>query len=139
MGIVLTVKDSYEVASVAGVADEPESGYYRACGIMSKENLKAIIGENKVESTESSLYYAIEDYDDNELETDDDFDYIVNCFADDDFEQDEDYNGEYWVMAKCEYKIKFTELITAEDIRQLKAYIARAAGINDENIAETHE
>ena len=139
MSIVLTVKDAYEVASVAGIADDPDEEYYRACGIMSKENLEAIIGENKVESTESNMYYAIEDDEDNELETDDDFDYIVNCFADDDFEQDEDYNGEYWVIAECEYKIKLTESATPDDIRKLKVYITKAADIKEENIKETRE
>lgn len=139
MSIVLNITDSYEVASIAGVVDDPEVGYYHTCGIISKENLEAIIGDNKIKDIETDLYYAIEDEDDNELEFDDNFDYIINCFFNDNFDQDEDYNGEYWVNAKCEYTIKFTELVTTDDIRQLKTYIARAATINEDNIEETYE
>lgn len=143
MSIVLNITDSYEVASIAGVVDDPKDDYYRKCGIISKENLEAIIGDNKVEYTENSLYYAIEDYDDNELETDDDFDYIIDIFANNNFDhnenENEDEDDEYWVMAKCKYIVKFTELVTAEDIRQLKAYIVRATNINEQNIEETHE
>lgn len=138
MNTVLIVKNSYEVACEIGISDEPEEDYHRACGIMSKENLEAIIGENKIKCTESSMYYAIEDDDDNELEVDDNFDYIINCFANNDFEQDDDC-GECLVMAECEYKIKLTELATPEDIRQLKAYIVKATGIDEDNIKETHE
>ena len=139
MSIVLTVKNAYEVASIAGAVDEPDADYYRACGIISKKNLEAIIGENKVEYIESNLYYAIEDYNNKELETDSDFDYIINCFDNDNFEKNEDYNGEYLVIAKCEYKIKFTESATQDDINQLKAYIVKSVSINEENIEETHE
>lgn len=138
MNTVLIIKDSYEVASVTDV-NEPDAEYYRTCGIISKRNLEAIIGENKVAYIESNLYYAIENDEDEEIETDTSFDYIEDCFANEDFYQDEDYDGEYWLMAKCEYKITFTELVTQDDINQLKAYIVRAASINEENIEETHE
>lgn len=139
MSTVLTIKDAYEVASIAGVVDDPEVGYYHKCGIISKDNLEAIIGDNKIKEVETNLYYAIVDYDDNELEYDDDFNYIVDCFADDNFDQDEDYDGEYWVMAKCEYTITFTDSVTDADIKQIKAYIVRAANIDEDDIEESRE